>query len=300
MTAAARSSSSLGQRARVDEHAPVGDPGEQRRIAGAQRGGQRLRVGAGGPTATAGPGRSSSGSAPPPTRATASTSSPPVAAREALGAAREDGGLGGEHREHRNLRARAGRVAVQGERRRERGHRQATDAQRAGRAGGAGRPRPPRRGPRAGRPAARRAACRALQHTRAAPAATERRTGGSPASSSGPSARTPEPTSSMTGTPRPHSASIPTSSTKPTVRKFDGCTRSDHRARGVAQRLLVVGQARAVRRADLDEPRARLRDDVGHAEAAADLHELAAGDDDRPARGRRARPRRAAWRRRRC
>ena len=55
------------------------------------------------------------------------------------------------------------------------------------------------------------------------------------------------------------------------------------RAGVLAQRALVVGAARAVRRADLDEPGAGLRDDVGHAEAAADLDELAARDDDLPA-----------------
>ena len=48
----------------------------------------------------------------------------------------------------------------------------------------------------------------------------------------------------------------------------------------LADRALVVGQPRAVRRADLDQPRARLRDHVRHAEAAADLDELAARDDD--------------------
>ena len=45
-------------------------------------------------------------------------------------------------------------------------------------------------------------------------------------------------------------------------------------------RPLVVGRARAVRRPDLDEPRARAREHVGNAEAVADLDQLAARDDD--------------------
>ena len=52
----------------------------------------------------------------------------------------------------------------------------------------------------------------------------------------------------------------------------------------------VVGAPRAVRRADLDEVRARLGHDLGDAEPAADLHELAARHHDRP---RRAHTRRA-------
>ena len=45
-------------------------------------------------------------------------------------------------------------------------------------------------------------------------------------------------------------------------------------------RPLVVGRARAVRRPDLDEPRARAREHVGDPEAVADLDQLAARDDD--------------------
>ena len=99
-----------------------------------------------------------------------------------------------------------------------------------------------------------------------------------------PSASTPEPTSSITGAPSPHSASIVTSSTNPSVRKFDGCAR---RIAPVASpmRTDVVGHAGAVGRADLDEPRARLREHLGDAEAAADLDQLAARDDR--SRGRR-------------
>ena len=44
-------------------------------------------------------------------------------------------------------------------------------------------------------------------------------------------------------------------------------------------RPLVVGRARAVRRADLDEARTRAREHVGDAKAVADLDQLAARDD---------------------
>ena len=64
-----------------------------------------------------------------------------------------------------------------------------------------------------------------LKQTSAAPARTERRTAGSSSSSGASSASTPEPTSSITGTPSPHSASIDTSSTNPTARKLLGCAR---------------------------------------------------------------------------
>ena len=49
--------------------------------------------------------------------------------------------------------------------------------------------------------------------------------------------------------------------------------------RVVADRALVVGRARAVRRPDLDEPRAGAREHVGDAEAVADLDQLAARDE---------------------
>ena len=51
--------------------------------------------------------------------------------------------------------------------------------------------------------------------------------------------------------------------------------------------LLVVAQPHLVRRADLDDPGAALLDDVRHAEGAADLHLLPAGDDDLPPPGQR-------------
>ena len=56
------------------------------------------------------------------------------------------------------------------------------------------------------------------------------------------------------------------------------------RCGAVGDRGFVVGEARAVRRAGFDEPRARLPHDVRDAEAAADLDELAARDHDFPPR----------------
>ena len=45
-------------------------------------------------------------------------------------------------------------------------------------------------------------------------------------------------------------------------------------------RALVVGDPRAVRRPDLDEPGSRAREHVGNPEAVADLDQLPARDDD--------------------
>ena len=53
-------------------------------------------------------------------------------------------------------------------------------------------------------------------------------------------------------------------------------------ARSVRERALVVVDVRAVGRADFDEPRAAALHDVGDAEAAADLDQLAARDDGLP------------------
>ena len=64
----------------------------------------------------------------------------------------------------------------------------------------------------------------------------------------------------------------------------------DAGVRVIAQRLLIVAQVRAVGRADLDQRGPALGDDVRHPEAAADLHQFAAGyDDGRPAGDRRQR-----------
>ena len=63
-------------------------------------------------------------------------------------------------------------------------------------------------------------------------------------------------------------------------------------------RVLVVGGAGPVRRPDLDEPCARAREDVGDAEAVADLDQFSAGDDDLASL--RERREREQQRRRRC
>ena len=56
--------------------------------------------------------------------------------------------------------------------------------------------------------------------------------------------------------------------------------RAQDDAGALAQRRRVVAQPRAVRGPDLDQARAGLSDDLGDAEAAADLDELPARDDD--------------------
>ena len=58
-----------------------------------------------------------------------------------------------------------------------------------------------------------------------------------------------------------------------------GARGGSRRSSASRARPRVVGQARAVGRPDLDEARAGLGDDLGDAEAAADLDELAARDD---------------------
>ena len=54
---------------------------------------------------------------------------------------------------------------------------------------------------------------------------------------------------------------------------------AQNQRRLVADRRGVVGDPRAVGRAHFAQDRARLRHDVGNAEAAADLHQLTARDD---------------------
>ena len=54
----------------------------------------------------------------------------------------------------------------------------------------------------------------------------------------------------------------------------------------VGERRLEVRDARAVRRPDLDQLRAGAPDDLGDPDAAADLDELAARDDDAAAAAR--------------
>ena len=63
------------------------------------------------------------------------------------------------------------------------------------------------------------------------------------------------------------------------MRKFDGWTRRISAVRSLIAAAIVC-RPRLVRRPDLAQDRARLRHHVGHAEAAADLDQLAARHDD--------------------
>ena len=137
-----------------------------------------------------------------------------------------------------------------------------------------------------------------LKQTRSAPSASEPRAVGSSPTST----KAPEPRSSSSGRPCARATAASSfsdgRSAKPTTRKFDWCTRRSSAASAVAARV-VVGGARAVRRPDLDQPRAGAREHVGDAEAVADLDQLAARDEHLAALGR-ARRARAASRRRCC
>ena len=114
---------------------------------------------------------------------------------------------------------------------------------------------------------------------------------------------TPEPRSSTSGSPAAlrdprelrESARLLGEADDAEVRLVD----AQQQRRLGADRPLVVGGARAVRRPDLDEPRARAGEDVGDPEPVADLDQLAARDDA-PRVPRRARRARAAPRRRCC
>ena len=229
-------------------------------------------------TAHAKLGSSASGSAPPPTRATVSSTVAADELGQPLGT-RADRLAGlAEHPQHRDLAR--GSVEVQRERPFERGERELVGAQRALErvapqaldevgaadddpglraaeqlvAGEADEVRAGRRARRA--PTARRA--RSVSDA-GAEVVDERQLV--------PRARQPR-------APRARGCSV-----KPTTRKFDWCTRRSTRGLG-ADRALVVRRARAVRRPDLDEARARAREHVGDAEAVADLDQLAARDDD--------------------
>ena len=77
--------------------------------------------------------------------------------------------------------------------------------------------------------------------------------------------------------PSATSSAIGVRSTNPSMRKLDGCTLRIAAGR-LPDRQRVVGRARAVGRAHLAQPRARLGHHVGHPEPSADLHELCARD----------------------
>ena len=184
------------------------------------------------PTATAGPGSSSSGSAPPPTFADGLHDLAADRRREPLRPGAQRGLVRREHGQDRDLAAGALGVAVELERGLERGEAQLVEPQRPRERVLARRRRRPRPSRPSAPPAGRRAACRPEKQTSAAPARTERRTAGSSRSVSISSASTPEPTSSMTGTPSSHSSSISTSCTNPSWRKLEGCARRIAPVRG--------------------------------------------------------------------
>ena len=233
-----------------------------RRAAGRRRAGRRRASpgpSPGASTATAGPGSSSSGSAPPPTRATASITSPPVCVRKRAGTLLERLARDVEHRQHRDLAPRALGVAVQRERGGERGERQATDPQGArervaaaglDRIGGADED------PRlraAEQLVAAEARQRGAGRDRAAHRRLVRERG-----QLGERARADVVDHRGAECAQHFDADVLHEPDGAEVRLVDA---QDH---GVAvrarERALVVGAARAVRRADLDQPRARLRD----------------------------------------
>ena len=236
-------------------------------------------------TAHAKLGSSASGSAPPPTRPTVSSTAPPDERRQPLGPRAHRFGGSSSIRSTGISRARArgrgrGRASPRA--------RRASACRRAARAaaGGAAAARRARRGRRRSRPAGRRAACRRRSRR------GRRRRRGSPPRTARPARSTsaPEPRSSTSGRPCRRATAASSASrgcsVKPTTRKFDWCTRRSSGRLG-PDRALVVGGARAVRRADLDEPRARAGEHVGDPEAVADLDQLAARDEHLAALGER-------------
>ena len=126
------------------------------------------------------------------------------------------------------------------------------------------------------------------QQTRAAPAAIDAFRSGSSPSAAEPvaSASTPEPMSSMTGTPKPGQrleAHIGDEALGAEVGLVHAQDRPHRQPAGDQRALVVLGMG-AVGRPDLDHRRARLRDHVRDPKAPADLDQLAAGDDHRTAR----------------
>ena len=235
-------------------------------------------------TAQAKLGSSASGSAPPPTRATVSST---VAAGRRRRAARR---ARAPPRPARAASAAPGSrsrpVEVERERPLERGERELVGARaRAGADGGAGARRG-RRGRRRSRPAARRAACRRRSRRGRRRRRARRR------ASARPRARRARPSRGRRrAAARARRATAASSSSARLLGEADDAeVRLVHaqEQRGVRpDRALVVGGARAVRRPDLDEARARAGEHVRDAEAVADLDQLAARDDDLAALGER-------------
>ena len=194
-----RASSSSAERAGVEQQAAVLDAADQRRVAAraarrrARRAGRAARRPARAARAAAARRRRRGRS---PRRPRRPRSAPASAAR---GRERSRGACS-----IASTGISSGRVAVQPQRRLQRGERELVDPQRARQRMRARRARPRRRGRRAAPPAGRRAACR----RRSTRAPRPPRPSGAPAARRTASPSAPEPTSSITGTPSSHSASI--------------------------------------------------------------------------------------------
>ncbi len=238
-------------------------------------------------SATTGPSSSSSGSAPPPTLATAEmiSASGPICSRSRSARSRSTCVAGVEHRQHRDLRARARRVAVQPQRRLERRERKLVDPHRPRERMRRAPPRPRRRDRRSAPPAVLRAACRPSSRRAPRP---PRQTARSMAPRRAPGSRRRRPARRSRrrrsqGPRARRASSIGTSSTNPRARKFDWWTRriAPTSASAPLSARSIVAEPSPVGRADLDHPCAGLGDHLGDPEAAADLDQLPAGDDDR-------------------
>ena len=152
------------------------------------------------------------------------------------------------------------------------------------RAGASARPRPPRARPTISPACGPPSSLSPEQQTSAAPAATESATAGS--SAAGIASRQP-PRTDVVDHRHPQLAQrrdrdLLDEPDRPEVRLVHAHDRADVLVR--SQRSLVVSDPRAVGSPDLDHPRPRLGDHLGDPEATADLDELPARHDDRPAR----------------
>ena len=272
-TAAATSSTLVvRERAAVEQQPAVADDPDHGRLA-APRSGAASRSS----TAQANDGSSASGSAPPPTRPTVSSTSPPTAAASRSARARTVAASSCEHAQHRDLAERALRLEVEQQRAFERGEAELVDAQRAVQRVPAqllDQVGAPDDDPRlraaeqlvaaeadevgaGGERTARGRLVRELEQRAGAEVVEQRQ-----------------------AVPLRHRREL--GDRRLLGEADDAEVRLVHaqEERGLGRdRALVVGGARAVRRPDLDEPRAGAREHVGDAEAVADLDQLAARDE---------------------
>ena len=237
-------------------------------------------------TAQAKLGSSASGSAPPPTRATVSSTSPPTQPGEPLGPLPHRGDRLGEHAQHRDLAAGALGVEGESERALERRERQLVGAQRAlqrmppqplDQVGAAGEDpglRPAeqlvaREADEVGAGGeARRRGRLVADRRRARPSRDRRRAAALRCCASSASS------AELGLLGEADDAEV-------------GLVHAQDDGRLGADRPLVVRDPGAVRGPDLDEPRARAGEHVGNPEAVADLDQLAARDEHLAALGER-------------